>query len=284
AGNLPSRRRARAQQRRAPGPCRSRRHRTGAVAGALQQRMRIMPTGAEAAHTVISTRALAELDDWRLDERVKGVPGGVRELRLGDVGHKGWNLLNEDLPLPVAVLKSGALDNNSRWMTQFLRATGAVIAPHGKTTMSPQLFQRQLADGAWAITVATVGQLQIARRFGVKRIVLANQLIGRQAISFVIGELARDPTFEFYTLADSIEVVARIAAEAKRVGLSRPVNLLLEGGMMGSRTGCRTREAALTVARAIRDHAPWVALRGVEGFEGLVQGPIEDREKAVTAF
>src|SRR5690242_14100660 len=243
-----------------------------------------MPTGAEAAHKVISARALAELDDWHLDERVKGVPGGVRDLRLGDVGRKGWNLLKEDLPLPVAVLKTDALDNNSRWMTQFLRATGAAISPHGKTTMSPQLFQRQLADGAWAITLATIGQLQIARRFGVRRIVLANQLIGRQAISFVIGELAHDPSFEFYTLADSLEVVAKIAAEAKRVGLSRPVNLLLEGGLMGSRTGCRTREGALAVARSIRDNAPWVALRGVEGFDGLVQGPIEDREKAVDGF
>ena len=150
---------------------------------------------AETTDTDISKRALAELDDWRLDERVKGVPGGLGGLRLGDVGRKGWNLFREDLPLPVAVLKAGALDNNSRWMTQFLQASGAVIAPHGKTTMSPQLFHRQLADGAWAITVATVGQLQIARRFGVKRIVLANQLVGRQAIAYVMGELARDRAF-----------------------------------------------------------------------------------------
>ena len=239
---------------------------------------------AETTDTDISKRALAELDDWRLDERVKGVPAGMGGLRLGDVGRKNWNLFREDLPLPAAVLKSAALDNNSRWMTQFLQASGAVIAPHGKTTMSPQLFQRQLADGAWAITVATVGQLQVARRFGVRRIVLANQLVGRQAIAYVIGELARDRAFEFYSLADSLEVVARIAAEAKRAGLSRPINLLLEGGLMGSRTGCRTREGALAVARSIRDHAPWVALRGVEGFEGLVQGSMEEREKAVDGF
>jgi D-serine dehydratase len=230
----------------------------------------------------ISAKAMAEIDDMRLDDRMKGVPGGVRDLRLGDVGRQGWNLLKEDLPLPVAVLKSGALDNNSRWMTQFLRATGAVIAPHGKTTMSPHLFQRQLADGAWAITVATIGQLQTARRFGLKRLILANQLIGRRAIAYVVGELARDPDFEFYALADSLAGVAMLAAEAKRVGLSRPVNLLLEGGLMGSRTGCRTREDALAVARAIRDQAPWVALRGVEGFEGLAQGAsMEAREKIV---
>jgi D-serine deaminase-like pyridoxal phosphate-dependent protein len=233
----------------------------------------------------ISAQAMAEIEDMRLDDRVKGIPGGVKALRLGDVGRQGWNLLREDLPLPAAVLKIGALDNNSRWMAQFLQATGAVIAPHGKTTMSPHLFQRQLADGAWAITIATIGQLQICRGFGLNRLFLANQLVGRQAITYVVGELAKDPAFEFYTLADSIEGVAMIAAAAKRAGLGRPVNLLLEGGLMGSRTGCRTREAALAVARAIKDHSPWVALRGVEGFEGLVQGPsMEDREKMVGGF
>ncbi len=233
----------------------------------------------------ISAKAMAEIDDMRLDDRIKGMPGGVSDLRLGDIGRQGWNLLKEDLPLPVAVLKTGALDNNSRWMAQFLRATGAVIAPHGKTTMSPHLFQRQLADGAWAITVATIGQLQICRRFGLKRLLLANQLVGRQSIGYVVNELARDPAFEFYALADSLEGVAMIAAEAKRVRLGRPVNLLLEGGLLGSRTGCRTREAALDVARAIKSHAPWVALRGVEGFEGLIPGAsMEEREERVSGF
>jgi D-serine dehydratase len=236
------------------------------------------------AAPAISAKIMAEVDAVRLDDRVKGVPGGVSDLRLGDVGRQGWNLLREDLPLPAAVLKTGALDNNSRWMAQFLRATGAVIAPHGKTTMSPQLFQRQLADGAWAITVATIGQLQICRRFGLQRLVLANQLVGRQSIAYVVGELARDPEFEFYALADSVEGVGVIATAAQRARLDRPVNLLLEGGLMGGRTGCRTRQSALAVARAIKQQAPWVALRGVEGFEGLVQGPMEEREKAVGGF
>src|SRR6266567_2038814 len=155
--------------------------------------------------------------DWEgfsLSGLIKGVPGGIAPFALRDIARQGWNLLREDLPLPAAVLKTGALDNNSRWMAQFLRATGAVIAPHGKTTMSPQLFQRQLADGAWAITVATIGQLQICRRFGLQRLVLANQLVGRQSIAYVVGELARDPEFEFYALADSIEGVGMIAAAA----------------------------------------------------------------------
>src|SRR5579871_2821530 len=119
------------------------------------------------------------IDDILLDGLVKGFPGGHAPGRVGDVGKQGWNLFREDLPLAVAVLKRDTLDANGRWMARFLKATGCVIAPHGKTTMSPQLFKRQLADGAWAITVATVGQLQVCRRFGIRRLLLANQQIGR---------------------------------------------------------------------------------------------------------
>jgi D-serine dehydratase len=243
-----------------------------------------MPKPKRKAAKGIARAMLTEINATKLDDKVKGIPGGTGGLRLGDVGRRGWRLLNEDLPLPVAVLKTSALDNNGRWMARFLQATGAVIAPHGKTTMSPQLFDRQLRDGAWAITVATVGQLQTCRRFGISRLVLANQLVGRQGIRYVVGELARDPGFEFYVLVDSLDNVAQLAAEAKRAKLRRPINLLLEVGMTGGRSGCRTREAALTLARSIKASAPWVALCGVEAFEGLVRGTVEERETAVGRY
>jgi len=225
------------------------------------------------------------IDDLLLDDLVKGFPGGHAPVRLGDVGKQGWNLLREDLPLPLTVLKRDVLDANGRWMARFLKATGCVIAPHGKTTMSPQLFKRQLANGAWAITIATVSQLQVCRRFGIKRILLANQLIGKQAIGEVVRELVRDPAFEFYALIDSMEGAAMLAAEAKRQGLARPVNLLLEGGIEGGRAGCRNREQALAVARAIKAEAPHLALVGVEGFEGLIRGAsTAENEARVAAF
>jgi D-serine dehydratase len=94
-----------------------------------------------------------------LDHRTKGMPGGMAPMPLDAIGTQGWNVLREDLPLPLAVLKESALAHNGRWMRDFLGRSGAVIAPHGKTTMSPQLFGRQLDDGAWAITLATVNQV-----------------------------------------------------------------------------------------------------------------------------
>jgi D-serine dehydratase len=211
---------------------------------------------------------LDELLSSPVDPTTKGWPieGG---LPLRDVGRQGWNLLRGDLPLPVALIKASALSHNSRWMRRFLSHFGVSICPHGKTTMAPQLFARQLADGAWGITVATVQQLRVCRRFGVQRVVLANQLVGRRAIREVLAELRADPTFWFACLVDSVELVEQLAAEARSFGCERPLQVLLEGGYPGGRTGCRTVEQALAVARAAAA-APELTLIGVEGFEGLI--------------
>lgn len=204
-----------------------------------------------------------------LDHRLKGIPGGVAPFPLEAIGAKNWNLLAEDLPLPVAVLKRSALAHNGRWMRDFLARSGAVIAPHGKTTMSPQLFADQMADGAWAITVATAQQLQVCRDFGFSRVVLANQLVGKQAIRYVLDELRRDPGFDFYCLVDSERGVALLAEAARAAPAGRPLQVLLEGGFAGGRTGARDIGTALAVARAVKAASPHLALRGVEGFEGL---------------
>jgi D-serine dehydratase len=206
-----------------------------------------------------------------IDPETKGWP--LRDaLPLGEVGRQGWNLLRRDLPLPVALIKASALSHNSRWMRSFLEHFGVAICPHGKTTMAPQLFARQLADGAWGITVATVQQLRVCRRFGVQRVVMANQLVGRQAIHEVLTELEADPSFWFACLVDSVELAEQLAAEIRSSGLKRPLQVLLEGGYPGGRTGCRTHEQAMAVARAVAA-APELALVGIEGFEGLINRP-----------
>lgn len=199
----------------------------------------------------------------------KGLPLTSPSLQPGEVGPQGWNLLRGDLPLPVAVLRRSALERNESWMRAFRERTGILMAPHGKTTMSPQLFRSQLGAGCWAITVGTVHQMRVCRHFGVQRIVLANQLIGRQEIDYVLSELRADPELEFFCLVDSDRGVEMLAEGVGRTDPGRPLNLLLEGGLAGGRTGCRTLEGAIEVARAVRARAPRLSLRGVEGFEGL---------------
>ncbi|WP_270935149.1 alanine racemase [Falsiroseomonas oryzae] len=207
----------------------------------------------------------AAIAGFALDGTVKGVPPGAR-LSLADIASQGWRL--PEMPLPLAVLRVDVLRRNARWMAEFAQRNGLSLCPHGKTTMAPQLWNLQLAEGAWGITVATAHQLQVARRFGVKRVIWANQPIGRIAVDAAFDAL-RDPDFDLFVLADSLAVVEGLAAGAARAGLSRPLNVLLEVGAMGGRTGARTVETALEVARAIAA-APGLALAGVEAFEGLL--------------
>ncbi|MEO8448356.1 MAG: amino acid deaminase [Gemmatimonadota bacterium] len=205
-----------------------------------------------------------------LDARLKGIPGGTTPFAIDAIGEQRWNLLREDLPLPAAILRESALDHNSAWMQRFVAMSGAVLCPHGKTTMSPDLFKRQLGDGAWGITLSNASQLQVARTFGIRRVLLANQLVGRQAIRYVLDELAKDPEFDFYCLVDSVDGVDMLARAARERSIGRPLQVLLEGGFAGGRTGCRNLADGLAVGRAVKAAAPYLALRGIEGFEGIL--------------
>lgn len=224
-------------------------------------------------------------DSQHLTTCDKGVPGNVRSMRSQDVAAQGWNVLREDLPLPVAILKSEALAHNRQWMRQFLGAHDVLLAPHGKTSMSPGLFDLQLADGAWAITLATPHQIQVARHFGYSRIFLANQLVGRSAIEFVVAELDADPEFEFYCLVDSVAGVEQLLRVARRVGLKRRICVLVEMGYSGGRTGCRSVDQGLDVARFVAANGDSVQLSGIEGFEGLIRrASAQDTVQEVEGF
>lgn len=224
------------------------------------------------------------LDAWLIDGTVKGYPGSAPPTRLGDLGDRRWNVLFDDVPLPAAVLKASSLEQNRGWMRRYLAATGAVLCPHGKTTMSPQLFQAQLEDGAFGITCATVSQLQVYRRFGINRVLMANQVVGRRAVAYVIDELERDPTFELYLLVDSVEGVDRLATAAAAAGLARPLRLLLEVGLAGARTGVRDLAGAEAVISAVESAGRWAHLHGVEVFEDVVEGSPAERERAIESL
>jgi D-serine dehydratase len=187
----------------------------------------------------------------------------------GTVREAGWNVLRGDLLLPALVLKESALAHNLGLMARFCREHGVDIAPHGKTTMAPALFARQLEAGAWAITVATVSQARVARTFGVRRILIANEVVEPSALSWIATELDADDEFDCFCLVDSVAGVERMTAALAGHPSPRPLKVILELGVVGGRAGCRTHESALAVATAV--HASGrLELAGVEGFEGIL--------------
>ena len=209
---------------------------------------------------------LGAIESELVDDTWKGVPGGVGPMPLSSIADQRWNVAAGDLPLPLLVLRRSALENNLRVMAAFCEATGALLAPHGKTTMAPQLFDRQLAAGAWAITAATVQQLQVYRRFGVDRVVLANEVVGAAELRWLAAERASAPELELWTLVDSPETVELIASTAA----DRPASVLLEIGQPGGRTGVRDDAGVDAVLSAIDRTNGRVQLSGIEAFEGLL--------------
>ena len=169
----------------------------------------------------------------------------------------GRTLTDGTFAFPVLSLDAAALAHNIAELADWTRAHGLAFAPHGKTTMSPEIFSAQLDAGAWGMTVATGNQALAAYSFGVRRLLVANQVVDPTVLRWI----ASVDDAEILFCVDSAEGVAL----AGRAG--GPVSVLLEVGHVGGRTGVRTREEALTVARAAHQ-TDGMSLVGVTAYEG----------------
>jgi D-serine dehydratase len=217
-----------------------------------------------------------------LDKGIGALPPGT-----GRAGPPpSWNLLAEDVSLPAAVLDDERLRHNLQWMQRFVDAYGFRLAPHGKTTMAPALFRRQLDAGAWGITVATAQQALVAFRHGVPRVLMANLLVGRRNLELVAEALDEGAgERSFLCLVDSPAAVEHLGRFFRDRALA--VDVLLELGPSGGRTGVRERAQEEAALEALAAWSDAVRLRGVEVYEGVLAAEGEVREllrRAVAVF
>lgn len=201
----------------------------------------------------------------------KGFAPHLEGVAVCELADSGRAVLGDGTTTPLALLRGPALHHNLEVMRDFCRASGVDLAPHGKTTMSPRLISLQLQHGAWAITAATPWQVRVLRHHGVSRILLANELVDPGAVRWVAEQLHADPGFAFLCYVDSVDGV-RVMTEALAATPGRTrLDVLLEVGVLGGRTGCRDEADAAAVADAVA-RSPRLRLRGVAGFEGILGG------------
>ncbi len=186
--------------------------------------------------------------------------------------------LVRDVSLPALVIHRQALDHNIRWMQAFVTNSGAELAPHGKTSMVPALFRRQLEEGAWGMTLATAVQTRAAYAHGVRRVLMANQLVGTANMA-LIADLLADSMFDFHCMVDHPDNVAALGEFFAARGLR--LNVMIEYGVVGGRCGCRSEQQVLDLADAIATQ-PALALTGIEGYEGVIHG--DQAESGIRAF
>ena len=182
----------------------------------------------------------------------------------------GRNIFDGSFPSPLVVARATAIRHNLTTMSEFCRLNRVQLAPHGKTTMSPALISRQIAHGAWGVTVANVVQARTLLQHGVRRIMLANQLINESAIKWAFESAAQG--LELYCFVDSREGLHRLDRDH-----AGRISVLVEIGRSGGRSGVRDLDEAITLAeeaRAIRS----VRCVGIAGYEGVfLSGHDNDR-------
>jgi D-serine deaminase-like pyridoxal phosphate-dependent protein len=181
----------------------------------------------------------------------------------------GLRLHVGELMLPTLALVDSALRHNAQTMSDWVSAQDAVLAPHGKTTMSPELIRLQLDHGAWAITAATVSQARLFAGWGVQRILLANEVADPAGLRWLASTLAEGGP-EVIVLVDSnasVDLLSGAMAPAAEAS-GRGLGVLLEVGIDAGRAGVRDDATGLAVARRVAG-SPGLVLRGVEAFEGV---------------
>ncbi|MBX9360838.1 amino acid deaminase [Streptomyces sp. WAC04114] len=231
--------------------------------------------------TADTAQSLARLAAERVDHRFKGLPPDADGLTVAELAGQRRNLFTGGFATPVLALSAERLEHNLKLMETYAARHGLTFAPHGKTSMAPQLFQRQIEHGAWGITLAVPHQVRVARAFGIRRVFLANELVDAAALRWIAAELDADPDFELICYVDSVRGVELMDAALRDAGASRPVDVVVElAAGEGARTGARTEAECAAVADAVAGTRT-LRLVGVAGYEGEV--PKADSER-VTAW
>jgi len=184
--------------------------------------------------------------------------------------------------MPTAVLLQSAIASNSALFAKFCGEHKISFAPHGKTTMSPELFDIQLRDGAWGITAATAFQARTMIEHGVPRVLIANEVVAPGDIAWVAQ--ATRQKHEVICCVDSTQSVKILDEGLAGLLRGRKVPVLVELGVMDGRTGARTISEALVVARAVVASSS-LKLVGVSGFEGIIsESQTQTAEQRVDNF
>ncbi|GAA1905288.1 amino acid deaminase [Streptomyces sodiiphilus] len=223
--------------------------------------------------------ALDQLADEIVDHRFKGLPPDAAGRTVGELAAERRNLFGGGYLTPVLTLSAEAVEHNLAALEGFTARHGLAFAPHGKTSMAPRLFQQQLDRGAWGITLAVPHQVRVARAFGVPRVFLANELVDPAALTWLAAEQDADPDFRCVCYADSVRGVELMDTALRAAGARRPVEVVVELGCPGGRTGVRGARQAEEVADAVAA-AGTLRLCGVAGYEGEIPGADADAVRA----
>lgn len=225
------------------------------------------------------------MDSWSsrtvIEDQYKGFPIDSYGKTLEQFLATKPNLFTANFQFPIMVIKERSLQNNIDRMANFCRSVGAELAPHVKTTMSPQIAQMQVAAGATALTVANFWQAGIFLKYGFKNLIIANEILDPMAIA-TIAKINQSKQAEIIFYVDSLAGLEIVKKHTPELGEQ---NLFIEIGTDNGRGGVRELADATSIANEIAKDSRF-KLRGVTGFEGAVPQAARNKkgEKHIRQF
>ena len=225
------------------------------------------------------------MDNWSsttvIEGKFKGFPIDSYGKTLEQFLATKPNLFTANFQFPIMVIKESAVKNNIAQMMSFCNLVDAELAPHVKTTMSPQLAQMQVAAGATALTVANFWQGRIFLKHGFKNLIIANEVLDPTAIK-EIAKINKQKQAEIIFYVDSILALEIIQ---KHTPVEGEQNLFIEIGTENGRGGVRELSLVEQIAQRISADKR-LNLIGVTGFEGAVPDAARGRrgEKKISKF
>lgn len=216
-------------------------------------------------------KPLVAHENFLLDDRIRGVPPGTSGLDSSLVGRQGWHPADGRMSLPLLTLDEAAFASNRDLFLRYAREHSAMIAPHAKTPMSPDLARSLVEAGAWGTTVADIRQATVMLKAGLRRLIVANEVGGVGGANRLATLAGAWPSAELYVFADSVAAVNALAEAWRASAALAPLRVLVELG--AARAGARTTAEAEAVADAVAQTGGRLLIAGVATYEGAAAQP-----------
>jgi D-serine deaminase-like pyridoxal phosphate-dependent protein len=173
-------------------------------------------------------------------------------------------LPKSEIETPALLVDLDAMEHNLRRMGEFFSNKKAKLRPHFKNHRILELAARQIEHGAIGITCARLSQAEKLVQFGIRDVLIANELAGEASLRRFL-ELSREaPVLLAVDNAGIAKDLARLAGKH-----AADVNVLVDIDLGLQRCGVPPGEPAVALARQVVDRG--LRLRGIMGYEGHLQ-------------
>ena len=182
-----------------------------------------------------------------------------------------------DIETPALLVDLDVMERNLETMARFFCNRPAKLRPHFKNHRVLELAARQMEHGAIGITCARLWQAERLAGFGIRDILIANEIAGETPFGRFV-ELSRE--VPVLVAVDNTRVVADMARLARN--RKAEVNVLVDVDLGLKRCGMPPGEPAAALAKMVVESG--LKFRGLMGYEGHLQPlpPGAEKERAVT--